>query len=379
MSLVHHRFRLFVGILFVSLSILAVWVDSQSVSANSDDATEFFEKQIRPILMTNCSPCHNPQAYVAKLDLTTAEGFARGGESGALINPANPEQSRLLKVIGYSETLKMPPKGKLPAGEIAALTQWVTMGAPWSKTAAVQPQSKWTASKSTREFTDEEKAFWAYKPLAQVAPPKVKNRNWVKSPIDAFVLRKLEEKGISPAPPADRLTLLRRATYDLTGLPPTEQEMQEFFADKSPQAFARVVERLLASPRYGEKWGRHWLDVARYADSTGNDEDHRYPHAWKYRDYVIEAFNKDLPYDQFVREQLAGDLLPAADGGEVNRRGIVATGFLALGRKSHCSARQAEDALRCMGRTGGCDLKGFPGADHLLCALSQSQVRPDSH
>ena len=334
MSLFQLRFKLFVGIFFVSLSTLAVWVDSQTVSANSDDTTEFFEKRIRPILMTNCSPCHNPQAYVAKLDLTTAEGFARGGESGALINPANPEKSRLLKVISYSETLKMPPKGKLGAGEIAALTEWVKMGAPWAKTAAVQPQSKWTASKSTREFTDEEKAFWAYQPLAQVAPPRVKNRNWVKSPIDAFVLQKLEEKGISPAPPADKLTLLRRATYDLTGLPPTEQEMREFLADKSPQAFTRVVERLLESRRYGEKWGRHWLDVARYADSTGNDEDHRYPHAWKYRDYVIEAFNKDLPYDQFVREQLAGDLLPTADGGEVNRRGIVATGFLALGAKA---------------------------------------------
>jgi hypothetical protein len=206
MSLVQRRFKLFVVIFLISLSILAVWVDSQTVSANSDATTEFFEKRIRPILMTNCSPCHNPQAYIAKLDLTTAEGFARGGESGALINPANPETSRLLQVIGYSETLKMPPKGKLQAGEIAALTEWVKMGAPWAKTAAVQPQSKWTASKSTREFTDEEKAFWAYQQLAQVAPPKVKNRNWVKSPIDAFVLQKLEEKGISPAPPADKLT-----------------------------------------------------------------------------------------------------------------------------------------------------------------------------
>ena len=258
MSLVHRRFKLFVVIFLVSLSILAIWIDSQTVSANSDDTTEFFEKQIRPILMTNCSPCHNPQAYIANLDLTTAEGFARGGESGALINQANPETSRLLKVISYSETLKMPPKGKLRTSEIAALAEWVKMGAPWAGTPAVQPERKWTASKTTREFTDEEKAFWAYQPLAQVVPPKVKNRNWVKSPIDAFVLQKLEGKGISPAPPADKLTLLRRATYDLTGLPPTEQEISEFLADKSAQAFARVVERLLASPRYGEKWGRHW-------------------------------------------------------------------------------------------------------------------------
>jgi len=330
----YHRFKLVVCAFLVSVSVAIAVVDSQPASARTDDGTDFFEKRIRPILITNCAPCHNPQTHVAKLDLTTAEGFATGGESGPLINRAIPEKSRLLEVIGYAELLKMPPKGKLKEDEIAALNEWVKLGAPWAKSAPVQPAANSTPARSTREFTDEEKSFWAYQPLARVAPPKVKNRGWVKSPIDAFILRRLEEKGISPAPPADKLTLLRRATYDLTGLPPTEKEMQDFLADRSSRAFARVVERLLASPRYGEKWGRHWLDVARYADSTGNDEDHRYPHAWKYRDYVIEAFNKDLPYDQFVREQLAGDLLTAADGSEVNRRGIVATGFLALGAKA---------------------------------------------
>ena len=323
-----------VFVAFLSWSMIVVVVDSQAVRASSDGPNDFFEKRIRPILMTKCASCHNPKTHVAKLDLTTGEGFARGSENGALLDPTNPENSRLLRVIEYTESIKMPPKGKLSADEIAALTEWVKTGAPWPNTAAVQPESSPTPAKSTREFTAEEKAFWAYQPLAYIAPPKVKRRSWVKSPIDAFVLHKLEQKGISPAPPADKLTLLRRATYDLIGLPPTEKEMQEFLADRSPRAFAKVVERLLASPRYGEKWGRHWLDVARYADSTGNDEDHRYPHAWKYRDYVIEAFNKDLPYDQFVREQIAGDLLPAVDGGEVNRRGIVATGFLALGAKA---------------------------------------------
>ncbi|MEW6128171.1 MAG: PSD1 and planctomycete cytochrome C domain-containing protein [Acidobacteriota bacterium] len=333
MPLAYRRFKFPVFIFFVSLSMTAAWFDRQSVSANADDTAEFFEKRVRPILLTRCASCHNPQAQVAKLDLTTAEGFAKGGESGALINLSQPEESRLLKVIGYSETLKMPPTGKLKADEIAVLTEWVKMGAPWAN-ATVKPEAKWNPPKSTREFTEEEKTYWAFQPLATVAPPKVKNRAWVKSPIDAFILQKLEARGITPAPPADKLTLLRRATFDLTGLPPTEKEMGDFLADNSPAAFAKVVERLLASPRYGEKWGRHWLDVARYADSTGNDEDHRYPHAWKYRDYVIEAFNWDLPYDQFIREQLAGDLLPAADGGEINKRGIVATGFLALGAKA---------------------------------------------
>ncbi|MFN0123827.1 MAG: DUF1549 domain-containing protein, partial [Blastocatellia bacterium] len=299
-----------------------------------DAQAEFFEKQIRPVLMTSCGQCHNSRALVAKLDLTSADGFAKGGESGPLINQEKPEESRLLKAIGYSETLKMPPTGKLKDEEIKAITEWVRIGAPWPGTAPVVVSAAAPARTTTRPFTEEEKKYWAFQPMARPDVPKVNNQAWVKSPIDAFVLAKLEEKNIKPAAPADKLTLLRRATYDLTGLPPSEKEIAEFLADNSPRAFEKVVDRLLASPRYGEKWGRHWLDVARYADSTGNDEDHRYPHAWKYRDYVIDSFNNDLPYDQFVREQIAGDLLPARDGAEVNRRGIIATGFLALGPKA---------------------------------------------
>ncbi len=178
-----------------------------------------------------------------------------------------------------------------------------------------------------------EPSWWAFRKVQPAAAPKVNDSSWVRNPIDAFLLRKLEEKGTPPAPPADKLTLLRRVTFDLTGLPPTPQEVERFLADRSPRALARVVERLLASPRYGERWGRHWLDVARYADSTGLDEDHRYPHAWRYRDYVIDAFNRDLPYDRFLVEQIAGDLLPSPDGAPVNAEAIVATGFLALGPK----------------------------------------------
>jgi hypothetical protein len=240
----------------------------------------------------------------------------------------------LLKVISYDENPKMPPTGKLKPDEIEAVTAWVKMGAPWPGAAPVAAAKAWPKNSSVRTFTDDEKNWWAFQPMRDYAPPQVKNSAWVKSPIDNFVLAKLEEKGLKPAPVADKLTLLRRATFDLTGLPPTVKEMNDFLADNSRDAFQKVVERLLASPRYGERWGRHWLDVARYADSTGNDEDHRYPHAWKYRDYVIQAFNDDLPYDQFVREQLAGDLIPAKDGSEVNQRGIIATGFLALGAKA---------------------------------------------
>ncbi len=340
MSAKNYRLKLFISlfcfICFLGLELAANNFFFNPVSAaQTTDPAEFFEKRIRPLLVANCAKCHNPKAQVAQLDLTTAEGFAKGGESGLLINKEKPEESRLLKAISYDDTLKMPPTSKMKAEEIAALTEWVKMGAPWpSAKTDVAAASKPSAPKSTREFTEEEKKFWAFQPLGNPAVPKVKNANWVKSPVDAFILARLEEKNLTPAPPADKLTLLRRATYDLTGLPPSEQEIKDFLADSSPKAFEKVVERLLASPRYGEKWGRNWLDVARYADSTGNDEDHRYPFAWKYRDYVIASFNNDLPYDQFVREQIAGDLLPSKNGSEVNQRGIIATGFLALGPKA---------------------------------------------
>ena len=298
------------------------------------EQTEFFEKKIRPILTANCQQCHNANKKTAGLDLSTAEGFMHGGRSGtALINKAEPEASFLLKAISYEGELKMPPTGKMKDEDIATLTAWVKLGAPYPGAVTTAATAAAKAS-SVRGFTEAEKKFWAFQPIQKLTPPQVKNPAWVKSPLDNFILAKLEEKNLTPAPPADKLTLLRRATFDLTGLPPTEAEMKEFLADNSPDSFKKVVERLLASPRYGEKWGRNWLDVARYADSTGNDEDHRYPYAYKYRDYVIEAFNQDLPYDQFVREQVAGDLLPAPDGSEVNRRGIIATGFLALGAKA---------------------------------------------
>ena len=301
---------------------------------DSSAQEEFFEKKIRPIFAASCHRCHNARSKIAGLDLTTAEAFHRGGDSGPVINVEKPEESRLLKVIGYGGEIKMPPAGKLKDHEITALTEWVKMGAPWPGAVTSATSESRPNNPAARSFTEEEKGFWAYQPMKDVAPPQVKIEAWTQSPIDRFILRKLEEKNFKPAPPADKLTLLRRATFDLTGLPPTESEMRDFLADRSPDAFDKIVERLLASPRYGERWGRHWLDVARYADSTGNDEDHRYPHGWRYRDYVIESFNNDLPYDQFIREQVAGDLLPAKNPGEVNRRGIIATGFLALGPKA---------------------------------------------
>jgi hypothetical protein len=293
------------------------------------EQAEFFETKIRPVLETKCSACHSDQAKMAGLTLTTAEGFARGAESGPLLEPGDSGGGRLIQAISYEGRIKMPPTGKLNAEEIAALKDWVKMGAPWPNASAAVETPKTSGPRWSRE----KREHWAFQPVSDPAPPRVRNESWVQTPIDAFVLAALENEGLEPAPPADKLTLLRRAKFDLLGLPPTPEEFREFLADQSPDAFARVVDGLLASPRYGEKWGRQWLDVARYADSTGLDDDFKLPNTWKYRDYVIEAFNSDMPYDRFVIEQLAGDLLPADKPGEINTRGIIATGFLAVGPK----------------------------------------------
>jgi hypothetical protein len=316
----------------VATTISALFLTAACAAAQTVDPQEFFERNVRPVLVEKCQVCHNPNLKTAELDLSSAAGFVRGGASGPLVSRDTPENSKLLEVIRYEDRLKMPPTGKLSGEEIANLTAWVRIGAPWPGAGQVEVLSHENTSK---DFTGEQKNFWAFQPVADPAPPEVKNETWVRTPIDRFILAKLGENRLTPAPPADKLTLLRRVTYDLTGLPPTVKEIEDYLADDSPQAFERVVDRLLASPRYGEHWGRHWLDVARYADSTGNDEDHRYPYAWRYRDYVIEAFNNDLPYDQFVREQVAGDLLPPQDPADaINRRGVIATGFLALGPKA---------------------------------------------
>lgn len=304
---------------------------SAAVAAPSAEDVEFFEKEIRPLFAAKCQMCHSAQLKTAELDLSSAEGFVHGGASGPLVNTENPAESSLLKVISYDEKLKMPPMAKLADEEIAVLTEWVERGAPWpgaEDVAVIETQADQVT------FTREQKDFWAFQPVSEPAPPAVSDADWPRSPVDHFVLARMEADGFEPAAPASKAVLLRRVTFDLTGLPPTPAEIEAFLADDSPEAWEKVVDRLLASPRYGERWGRHWLDVARYADSTGNDEDHRYPYAWRYRDYVIDAFNKDAPFDEFVKEQIAGDLMAAPDGSEIYERGVVATGLLALGPKA---------------------------------------------
>ena len=288
-------------------------------------ASEFFETKVRPVLANNCYSCHSVSAQMGGLRLDTKATVLKGGNSGAVVIPGDAAKSRLVAAVGYRDKVKMPPSGKLKPDEIAALAAWVRMGAPWP-----EHKSTATAFSANGEYvlTPAQRGFWSFQPVRRPALPAVKNAAWMVSPIDRFVLAKLEAHRLKPSPPADRRTLIRRVTFDLIGLPPTPEEADAFLRDRSPVAYAKVVDRLLASPHYGERWGRHWLDVARYADTKGYVfvEDRNYPNAYTYRDWVIGAFNSDLPYNQFILQQLAADRLPTGD----DKRPLSAMGFLTV-------------------------------------------------
>jgi cytochrome c553 len=287
---------------------------------------EFFEKKVRPVLHTHCYSCHADGKQKGGLSLATREGLLKGGDSGPVVSPGQPEKSLLIEAIRQQSELKMPPKGKLSDTEIADLTAWVKRGVPW--TAAVVSGGDTGIRTDGAVITAEERAFWSFQPISDPTPPAVKNDMWPKKPLDRFILAKLEEKGLRPVGPAGKRALLRRATFDLIGLPPTPEEIDAFLADDSPTAFAKVVDRLLESPHYGERWGRHWLDVARYGEDQAHTFQARlYPNGFRYRDWVVKALNDDMPYDRFVIEQIAGDLLKANDPKEH----LPALGFFAVG------------------------------------------------
>ena len=282
--------------------------------AKETEAAEFFEAKVRPILAASCFKCHGPSGARGGLRLDTREGLLKGGAHGAVVVAGKPAASLLLKAVSYADpALKMPPTVKIPADQIAILKRWVASGAVWPEYA------KGTSGAASG-------GLWSAKPVVKPAIPAVRNGAWVRNPIDAFVLARLESKAMQPAPPASRRELLRRLTFDLTGLPPTPEEIAVFVADTLPDAYEKNVDRLLASPRYGERWARYWLDLVRYADSNGYERDNEKPYSWKYRDYVIRSLNEDKPYDRFVTEQLAGDEMPNRDESTV-----AATGFLRLG------------------------------------------------
>jgi hypothetical protein len=307
----------------ILLSLLSLAAGAGAGEA-SPEHVEFFETKIRPVLSEHCYSCHSAQAKKLKAGLLLDDpaGMLKGGESGVAVVPGDPEKSLLNQAIGHRDpSLAMPPKEKLSDRVIADFEQWVKMGVPWPKQAAPVE-----AAKKEWNWPELQQSHWAFQPMQQPVPPAVKDEAWPQSEIDRFVLAKLDAAGLAPAPAADRRTLLRRASYDLIGLPPTPEEAEAFVNDPDPKAFANVVERLLASPQYGERWARHWLDIARYSDGLGGflDGAALKRDAWRYRDWVVEALNRDLPFDQFIKAQLAGDLLEG--GGSA-----VATGFLALG------------------------------------------------
>ncbi|CAN5298816.1 hypothetical protein BH10PLA2_BH10PLA2_19180 [soil metagenome] len=311
--------KLFVRVVLAMLAFSATIAKAGEPQLIPDDA-RFFETRVRPLLAERCFKCHGPTKQKGELRLDSAEAFKKAGGSGLpLVSPDKPDDSLLLRAVKHVEGVeRMPPDRKLADAEIATLEAWVRRGARYPATVktAANPQE----------------THWAFRPPGTPAVPAVKDTAWAISDLDRFVLAKLEAAGLKPASSIDRRALIRRATFDLTGLPPTPDEITAFLRDTSPEAFARVVDRLLASPAYGERWGRHWLDVARYADSNGLDENIAHGNAWRYRDYVIDAFNADKPYDRFVLEQVAGDLLPF-DTQPARNQNLIATGFLALGPK----------------------------------------------
>ncbi len=309
----------------------AAWSASAADAKLDPKQLEFFEKRVRPVLATSCYQCHStaPDAKVkGGLVMDSKEGLLKGGDSGPAVVPGNPKKSLMIEAIQYhNKDLAMPPKeeDRLTEAQVADLVAWVQMGAPDPRVG--------TAPVMKTISIEESRSHWAFQPIQNPPAPKVADKNGIlKTDIDRFILAKMNEKGLSPSPQIDKRSLIRRAAYDLTGLPPTPEEVEDFIKDKSPNAFAKVVDRYLASPRYGERWGRHWLDVARYADNTGDRQNRgnpNYPFSWTYRDYVIEAFNEDKPFDQFIKEQIAADRVVKGD----DKRDMAALGFLTVGKR----------------------------------------------
>ncbi|GAA5506348.1 PSD1 and planctomycete cytochrome C domain-containing protein [Novipirellula caenicola] len=299
----------------------------QPTASHADD---FFESQIRPLLVTHCIECHGPKKQESGLRLDSRDGWLRGGDSGAAIIPGDPDNSLLIQAVNDSgDAAQMPPDGdKLTSAQIANLVSWVKQG-------AIDPRVETPDSGSATDAMDLESAkqFWSFQPLSKPSCPKVNDTRWMANPVDAFVRAELDKQALTSVGEADKRTLIRRATFDLTGLPPTPTEIQQFLNDSSPDAFASLVDRLLQSPAYGERWGRHWLDVARYADTAGDGADYPVREAGKYRDWVVNAMNRDQPFDEFIREQIAGDILASAGPADRYAERVTATGFLAIGKR----------------------------------------------
>lgn len=320
------RMTAFTCITLLFFTTHPVFAEDAKPTAKQQAEYKFFENEVYPLLKKNCFKCHSAGVKIrGKLRLDHRAGVLKGGDTGPAVSLKEPAKSLLLEAINY-KSYEMPPTGKLPAKEIAVLTKWVKLGVPWSPKIKAPVAKKEPHEKHPPRVNAKNKQFWAFQPVKRPQSPEVRNRKWITNAIDRFILARLEKSGLTPAAPASKTQLLRRAYYDLTGLPPLPEEVRTFVNDKSPDAFEKVVDRLLKSPHYGEKWGRHWLDLVRYAESNSYERDNPKPHVWRYRDYVIRSFNADKPYTQFIKEQLAGDELD-----NVTRDSIIATGYYRLG------------------------------------------------
>jgi hypothetical protein len=313
---------------------------------------EFFETRVRPVLAGTCQKCHGGATHKGGLRLDSRDAALKGGDSGAAVVPGSPEASPMIEAINY-RGLEMPPTGKLRPREIEALVQWVQMGAPWPK------ENAKSASPSRADFTitEEDRRYWAFQPIGHPQPPAVRGQGWAANPIDTFILAQLDAKGVSPNPPAEPRMLIRRVFFDLIGLPPTPEEIDAFVGNPSDETYSSLIDNLLSRKEYGERWGRHWLDVTRFAQTNGYERDAEKPESWRYRDYVINAFNADKPYDRFIVEQLAGDELD-----EPTAESIIATGFYRLGiwdDEPDNQAAAAWDEVDEMVRTTGAAFLGL--------------------
>lgn len=350
--------RLCVSLLYLVGAFACGFATAAETTTPTKDQIAYFEQHVRPLLVKHCYECHSVESKILQggLLLDSRAGWQKGGDSGVVIVPGKPDESLLVRAVRYdkNEFVHMPPQGKLSDGEIAVFTEWVKLGAPDPRTEVVKSTPK-------REINIEAgKRYWAFQPLQKVEPPTVRNDAWCRTPVDRFIQAKLEAASIAANPQADPRTLLRRAYFDLVGLPPTPEEADAFMqSPDGSQAYAALVDRLLASPHFGERWGRHWLDLARFGESHGFEQDYDRPHAYHYRDYVIDAFNRDQPYDEFVKWQLAGDEYEPN-----NPQALKATGFLAAGvHATQITANQAEkeryDELDDMARTVGTTFLGL--------------------
>lgn len=322
----------------IAIAVVGSFFVTHTASAETNDAATkaeqeaYFETHVRPLLIKHCVECHGPDDQSGELRLDRRSSVEKGGGSGPVIVPGQPQQSSLIRAIGYSDlSMQMPPDGKMPNEAIEVLTRWVQTGAYWpEETEATEAP---LALSPAERIDDMRQSHWAYRPIESTPPPAVKNNDWAQQPLDQFILSRLEDSGLQPSEPADRRTLIHRVYFALIGLSPSYEEVESFVADQSPYAMEKLVDSLLDNQHYGERWARHWMDIARYAETTGymaGSRETRYPYAYTYRDYLIDAFNEDKPYDQFVIEQIAADRLPNL---ESNPQSLAALGFLTVGRR----------------------------------------------